>query len=293
MGKQHMFRFGIINEHMTSREAWLAGARRAEELGYATFLIRDHFAPDFFGDQFAPFAALMAAAMATSTLRVGTLVIDNDYRHPVVLAKESATLDMLSGGRFELGLGAGWLRSEYAQAGMTYDAAGVRVGRLAEAVRVIKGLFGGEPLLIGGGHQRVLTLAGREADIVGILTSSVASGTLTQDPQERLPAAVAQKIGWVRQGAGERFDALELSLVPSFILSADRRQAAADYIRSCGWAGICVEQALAMPSLFIGTLDQIADDMLARRAQYGFSYYVIADDQREALAPLVARLAGR
>jgi len=246
MSKHHTFRFGIINEHMTTREAWLAGAQRAETLGYATFLIRDHFAPDFFGDQFAPFAALMAAAMVTTTLRVGTLVIGNDYRHPVVLAKEAATLDLLSGGRFELGIGAGWLRSEYDQAGMSYDAAGLRVSRLAEAVRVVKGLFGckplnhdgkhytirglngypkpaqrqGVPLLIGGGHQRVLTLAGREADIVGILTSSVASGTMTQDPAERLPESVSQKLEWVRQGAGERIGAIELNLVPSFIVTA-------------------------------------------------------------------------
>jgi probable F420-dependent oxidoreductase len=319
MSKHHPFRFGIINEHMTTREAWLADARRAETLGYATLLIRDHFAPDFFGDQFAPFAALMAAAMFTTTLRVGMLVIDNDYRHPVVLAKEAATLDLLSGGRFELGLGAGWLRSEYDQAGMCYDSAGVRVSRLAEAVKVLKGLFGSEPLsydgkhytiaglngypkpvqrpgvplLIGGGHQRVLSLAGREADIVGILTSSVASGTMTQDPSERLSESVAQKVEWVRQGAGERFDAIELSLVPSFVITDDRQSAAAQYICGHGWDGICVQQVLAMPSVFIGTVDQIAADMLARRAQFGFSYYVVGDEQREELAPLVERLAGK
>ena len=151
----------------------------------------------------------------------------------------------------------------------------------------------GVPLLIGGGHQRVLSLAGREADIVGILTSSVASGTMTQDPLERLPESVAQKLAWVRQGAGERFDALELSLVPSFILTDDRRQAAEQYIREHGWDGISVDQVLSMPSVFIGTIDQMADDMLARRDQYGFSYYVVADDQRDTLAPLVARLAGQ
>ena len=248
-----------------------------------------------------------------------SLVIDNDYRHPVVLAKEAATLDLLSGGRFELGLGAGWLRSEYDQAGMSYDSAGVRVSRLAEAVKVLKGLFAceplsydgkhytigglngypkpaqrpGVPLLIGGGHQRVLTLAGREADIVGILTSSVASGTLTQDPAERLPESVAQKVEWVRQGAGERFDAIELSLVPSFIVTDDRQSAAEQSIREHGWDGICVDQVLAMPSVFIGTLDQIAGDMLSRREQFGFSYFVVGDEQREELAPLVARLAGK
>ncbi len=167
MSQHHPFRFGIINEHMTTREAWLAGARRAETLGYATFLIRDHFAPDFFGDQFAPFTALMAAAMVTQTLRVGTLVIDNDYRHPVVLAKEAATLDLLFGGRFELGVGAGWLRSEYDQAGMPYDAAGVRVSRLAEAVKVLKGLFACEPLSYDGKHYMIRGLNGYPKPALG------------------------------------------------------------------------------------------------------------------------------
>src|SRR5215212_4852832 len=161
---------------------------------WATTPFRDHFAPDYFGDQFAPFAALTAAACATTSLRVGTLVFDNDYRHPVMLAKEAATLDLLSGGRLELGLGAGWLQSEYDQAGMQYDSPGVRIQRLAEAIRVLKGLFAETPLtfagshytirdlngfpkptqrphpplLIGAGHKRMLMLAGREANTVGI-----------------------------------------------------------------------------------------------------------------------------
>lgn len=319
MSRRHAFRFGVINEHMTSREAWLAGARRAEALGYATFLIRDHFAPDFFGDQFAPFAALMAAAAASERLRVGTLVIDNDYRHPAVLAKEAATLDLLSGGRFELGIGAGWLRSDYTQAGMAYDPPGERISRLEESLRVLKGLFAGEPLrfagkhytieglsgfpgpaqrphppiLIGGGHRRVLMLAGREADSAGILTSSVASGTMTQDPAERLPERVAQKVDWVRQGAGERFEAIELSLVPDFVIAEERERAAEQYLGRRGWSGITAGQVLSMPSVFIGCVEQIAADMLARREQYGFSYYVVADDQMEAMAPVVARLAGK
>ena len=151
----------------------------------------------------------------------------------------------------------------------------------------------GVTLLIGGGHRRVLTLAGREADIVSILTSSVASGTMTQDPLECLPESVAEKIEWVRQGAGERFDALELSLVPNFIVTDDRQSAAEQTIRERGWDGICVDQVLSMPSVFIGTVNQIAADMLARRAQLGFCYYVVGDEQREELAPLVARLAGK
>jgi probable F420-dependent oxidoreductase len=314
----HPFRFGVINEHPLAPAAWIAHVRRAEALGYATFLIRDHFVPDFFGDQFAPLIALMAAACATTTLRVGTIVIDNDYRHPVLLAKEAATLDLLSGGRLELGLGAGWLQKEYEQAGMTYDAPGVRIGRLAESINVLKGLFAdgpltfqGEhyaiadlegfpkpaqrphpPILIGGGNRRILRLAGREANSVGILTTSVATGTVVDATAERLPAAVEQKLAWVREGAGERFPAIELSLIPTIILAEDRRSRAERLIAERGWSGVTVDDLLAMPSLLIGTADEIADDLVARRERYGFSYYIVADGSMETFAPLVARLAG-
>jgi probable F420-dependent oxidoreductase len=315
----HPFRFGVINEHPLALDAWIAHVRRVEALGYATFLIRDHFVPDFFGDQFAPLAALMAAACATTTLRVGTIVIDNDYRHPVMLAKEAATLDLLSGGRLELGLGAGWLQKEYEQAGMTYDAPGVRIGRLAESITVLKGLFADGPLtfqgdhyaisdlegfpkpaqrphppiLIGGGNRRILRLAGREANIVSILTTSVATGTVVDATAERLPDAVEQKIAWVREGAGERFPAIELSLIPTIILTEDRRSRAERLIAARGWSGIAVEDVLAMPSLLIGTEDEIVADLVARRERYGFSYYIVADGDMEAFAPFVARLAGR
>ena len=313
----HPFRFGVINERPLAREDWFAHVRRVEALGYATFLIRDHFVPDFFGDQFAPLVALMAAAGATTTLRVGTIVIDNDYRHPVLLAKEAATLDLLSGGRLELGLGAGWLQKEYEQAGMQYDAPGARIGRLAEGIAVLKGLFAdgpltfrGEhyaisglegfpkptqrphpPLLIGGGNRRILRLAGREADIVGLLTTSVASGTVVDAVDERLPAVIEQKLAWVREGAGDRFPEIELSLIPSIIPTADRRGRAAQLIAERGWA-VSVDDVLAMPSILIGTETEIADNLLTRRERYGFSYYIVADGDMDAFAPLVRRLAG-
>ena len=155
MNKQHPFRFGVVNEQMKAPAAWFDHVRRVEALGYATFLLRDHFVPDFFGDQYAPLPALMAAAGVTSTLRLGTMVIDNDYRHPLLLAKEMATLDCLSGGRAELGIGAGWLRTEYEQAGLAFDRAGVRIDRLEEAVRVIKGLWADQPLTFTGAHYQI------------------------------------------------------------------------------------------------------------------------------------------
>jgi probable F420-dependent oxidoreductase len=315
----HPFRFGVINEQVFPREAWIAHVRRIEREGYATFLIRDHFVPDYFGDQLGPVAALMAAASVTETLRVGSLVLDNDYRHPVVLAKEAATIDLLSGGRLELGLGAGWLETEYRQAGLPFDPARVRIDRLEESIRVLKGLFGAEPLffsgehytinglnsfpkptqrphpplLIGAGQKRMLRLAGREANIVGILTTSVATGALADSPDERLPEAVAQKLAWVREGAGDRFAELELSLVPTVVITGRRRQATEQLIQSRGWAGVTVEQVWEMPSVFIGSIEQVGEDMLARREQYGFSYYVISDTVLDHVAPVVARLAGR
>lgn len=314
----HAFRFGVINEHMTTRAAWLEGARRAEALGYATFLVRDHLRPDFFGPQFAPFAALTAAAMATTTLRVGTLVIDNDFRHPAVLAKESATLDLLSEGRFELGLGAGWLAVEYAAAGMPFDPAGVRISRMEEAIAILKGLFGGgpvdfagahyaidglegyplpsqrphPPLMIGAAAKRMLRIAGREADIVSIMTASVASGSLEVDPRARDWRRVAEQIEWIREGAGERFDRIELSTGCDLIVTQDAAGETERYIQRQGWDGLTVEDVRAMPNVFIGSVDEIVDAMERWREMLGISYYVVDDQDVEAAAPVVARLAG-
>jgi probable F420-dependent oxidoreductase len=155
MTKPRPFRFGVICEQMQSTEEWITKAHRAEDYGYATLLIRDHFIREPFGDQLAPLIALMAAASVTRTLRVGSLVLDNDYRHPVLLAKEAATLDLLSNGRLELGIGAGWLRSEYEQSGIAFESAGTRVNRLEEAIQVLKGLFADQPLTFAGNYYTV------------------------------------------------------------------------------------------------------------------------------------------
>ncbi len=316
MSSHHPFRFGVINEQMKAPALWLDHVRRIEALGYSTFLLRDHFVPDYFGNQYAPLPALMAAAGATTTLRLGTMVIDNDYRHPVMLAKECATLDCLSGGRFELGIGAGWLRAEYEQAGLSFDRAGVRIGRLEEAIHVIKGIWADQqltfagvhfrvngingvpkpvqrphpPILIGGGKERMLKLAGRVANIVGILTSDVSGGTLASELSECTPAAVVQKLGWIRQAAGPRFDEIELSLIPTVILTDDRRAQTEALIQQRGW-DTTVEEVWQMPSVLIGSIDQVVDDLLARRERYGFTYYVIADDEIERFAPVVKKLA--
>lgn len=313
---RHPFRFGVINERPLTPAAWLEHVRRVEALGYATFLIRDHLVPDYFGDQYAPLSALAAAAGATSRLHVGTMVLANDFRHPTVLAKEAATITALSGGRLELGVGAGWLRREYEQAGLPYDSAGARIERLEEALQIMRGLWAGEELrfagrhyqidglrlfplperpprlFLGGGKQRMLQLAGRLGDTVGLLTTSVASGAMEGGPEERTPEAVAQKLGWVRAGAGARYDTIELSLIPTVVLAADRRGAAERLIAERGWRGLEVERVWAMPSVFIGQPHEIAAEMAARRERYGFSYYVFSDHEAERLAPLVGLLAG-
>lgn len=314
-----LFRFGVINEQMTTSEAWLAQARRVETLGYDTFLIRDHFVSDFFGAQFAPIAALTAAAMVTTKLRVGTMVIDNDFRHPALLAKEFATLDVMSGGRVELGLGAGWLEAEYRRTGYQYDPAGVRISRMEEALPILKGLLAGEtvtrrgvhyqvdglasypvaiqrphpPILIGGGGKRVLGIAGREADIVGILTTAVTTGSLVVDPRERLSARVAEKVGWVRDGAGNRFDSIELSMMVDVILTDDRRALTETYIAERGWEGLSAEDVWDMPAVVIGTPTEVADALRGWRERLGFSYIVVDDATQEAFAPIVRELSDR
>jgi probable F420-dependent oxidoreductase len=316
--RRRRFRFGVVGESIRSGEQLMATARRAEELGYSTLVLRDHFIGEPFGDQLAPMVTLMAAASVTRTLRVGTLVLDNDYRHPAVLAKEAATLDLLSGGRLELGIGAGWLRDEYDLAGLRFDPAGVRVSRLEESLRVLKGLFTGSPLtfqgehyaigglrsfpapaqrphppiMVGAGSRRMLGIAGREADVVGILPKALPDGTISEDLFERSPAAIERKIGWVREAAGERFAEVELSMMVSLMVTPDPRGEAERVAAKRGWGVDAAPRVLEMASLFLGPVDRIAEEMQARRERYGFSYYVVSDRHMERAAPVVERLAG-
>ncbi|MHB8647605.1 MAG: TIGR03621 family F420-dependent LLM class oxidoreductase [Thermomicrobiales bacterium] len=318
MASRHPFRFGILGEHIGTRDTLIGTARRTEELGYATFLIRDHFIEPPFGHQLAPLTALATVAAVTETLRIGTLVFANDYRPPVLLAKEAATLDLLSGGRFELGLGTGFLKAEYDQAGIPFDPPGTRVDRFAESLTVLKGLFAdapftfsGEhyqltdfdsfpkpvqrphpPILVGAGGKRMLSIAAREADTVGILTTSTANGVLSRDPAPRLAAAVERQLGWIREAAGDRVADIELSLVPNIVIADDYRRAAEESIRARGWSGVSVQDVLEMPSELIGSVGRIVEQIQARRERYGFSYYVISADNMGAFAPIVNMLAG-
>jgi probable F420-dependent oxidoreductase len=247
------------------------------------------------------------------------LVLANDFRHPVVLAKEAASLDVLSGGRFEFGLGTGYARADHDQTGIPLDPPGVRVARVAEAVGIIKAAFSGgpveiagehytvrgfelrpkpvqrprPPLLIGGGSRRILALAAREADIVGLNVRTTPEGHF--DLPSTTPEATAQKVAWVREAAGERFAALELHALAPFVAVTDEPEPAvaamlADWGLTALWG---VELVLASPHALIGTEDQIVGKLLDRRERYGISYVTVCAPAMEAFAPVVARLAGR
>lgn len=293
-------------------KAWRNLARKIEALGYSTLFIPDHF-----GDQWAPLVALTAAAEATTTLNVGTLVLDNDYRHPVVLAKEIATLDLVSEGRLEVGLGAGWMRTDYEESGIPYDPPGVRVERFSEAVGILKAMWGhgsatltgthyqvraaqglprphsrpGPKLLIGGGSPRVLGIAGREADIVGV-NPNLASGAVGPEmAAEVAPAKFDQKLVWLRQAAGDRFDDLELQCLTFIVqVGADRDQVLANLAPAFG---VRAEEAAAIPIALVGTVEQICETLQERRQRWGFSYWVVHEPEMEAFAEVVEKLTGR
>ena len=305
------FRFGALTRVGHSRDEWLGKARRAEALGYSTFLVPDHFR-----DQVATSVGLMAAAGATSTIRVGSMVYDNDFRHPAIVAKDAATLDLLSGGRFELGLGAGWLLADYAQTGIGFDLGRVRVERLEEAVRIITAYLEGgpvtfkgkhyavseleglprpaqrprPPLLIGGGGPRILALAAREADIVGIVPRTHGDGS-GLDTTDTSPAALDGKVATIRDAAGPRFASLELNALVQRAFVADDPSAAIDEVAQ-QWK-LTPAQVRESPFVLSGSVDAIVDTLEARRARYGISYVTIFEQFVDAFAPVVRRLAGR
>jgi probable F420-dependent oxidoreductase len=306
----HPFRFGVTVPTVRSGPAWVERVRRIEQLGYSIVHVPDHFR-----DQLAPVPALTAAAMATTRLRVGSLVFSNDFRHPVVLAKEAATIDVLSGGRFELGMGGGWLREEYDQAGISFDPPGIRIERLTEAVSIVKGLLGDAPvtfagrhytitalqgrpspvqrphppLLIGGGGPRTLSLAAREASIVGLVPRARRDGG-GLDRGDFGEAALREKIGWVRDASGDRFEVLELHALIQAVIVSDQRSVAAEQVAARFGAGR--EVLLESPYVLIGGVDEICETLRTRREAYGISYLTVFDRDLEVFAPVVERLAG-
>jgi probable F420-dependent oxidoreductase len=310
------FRFAVITSKVADASAWRERAQRAEQLGYSALLMPDHFQ-----DQLAPLTALATAAAVTDRLAVGTLVFDNDYRHPVVLAKELATLDLLTGGRVEVGMGAGWKRSDYDEAGMQYDPPGTRIDRMVEAIEVMRALWqstepvhyagkhyridsaigtpapsspAGPTLCIGGGGRRMLSIAARVADIVAV-NATMTSGKL--DPSiaaTASPDAFDEKLTWVRAAAEAcgRTNEIELQCHCAFVnvtASADERDAILTAMAPA--FGCDVSDARDIPLTLIGSVEDIVETLQRRRDRWGFTYTVVPDDAMEAMGPVVAELA--
>jgi probable F420-dependent oxidoreductase len=312
MGRPRPFRFGVQLANARSGAEWAEMARRAEDLGYSTV-----FVPDHFDDILAPVPALMAAAAATTTLKVAPLVLDNDYKHPVVTAKELATIDLLSDGRLEVGLGAGWMASDYERSGIPMDEPAVRVDRLEEAITVIKGLFGEgavdfegthyrisgldgrpkplqqphPPFLIGGGRPRTMRLAAREADIVGVNPSIKSGRTDAAAARDGVAEQTDRKLAWLREAAGDRYDDIEVNFLVFACVVTDDRQGTVEAMAPM--FGLSPDDVAAYPHAWVGSVDQICEHLQAGRERWDASYLVVQGvEAMTAAAPIVARLAG-
>ena len=302
------FRFGVQVSKETTAKGWSELARRTEAAGYEVLTMPDHFT-----DQLAPVPALMAAANATTTLRVGALVFDNDYKHPVVLAKELATIDLLSDGRLDIGLGAGWMISDYEEAGMPYDSPKVRIDRFIEGVAVIRGAmaegsfsFSGDhytitnyngqpkpiqarpPLLIGGGGKRVLTYAAREADIIGI-NGTLTAGVVGPEALSTMTAeSVDEKVAIVAAAGAHRINDIEMNIRTFFVKVTNDRTATVEGISSM--FGVSKELIDASPFALIGSVEECIEQLLERRERWGFSYTIVGAENIDECAPIVAAL---
>ncbi len=309
--QERPLRFGVQLTGADSRDAWIEKAKRAESLGYSVVTIVDHI-----GEQLAPIPALTAIAMSTASIRLGTMVLANDWRNPLLVAREAATLDWLSSGRFELGIGAGWLTTDYEQLGIPYDRPGVRVERMAEALELIRDLLSGKrithtgphyrltnascfplpiqkphpPLVVGGGSRRILTLAGRLADVINVHTNLGAEHVVgDQSKADISTEAARRRFEWVREGAASRLQEIELGLRIFIASVTDRPEsAAADLGRR--WQ-LGAAELLESPYALVGSLDHMIEGIMKRRQEFGATYFTWNEPEMERMAPVVRRLA--
>ncbi|WP_327002633.1 TIGR03621 family F420-dependent LLM class oxidoreductase [Dactylosporangium sp. NBC_01737] len=299
------FRFGAVVRLADSAKAWAEKARMLEDSGFDILFVPDHFV----GPRFAPMPALTAAACATTRLRLGTMVLSNDYRHPVALAKEAATVDLLSEGRLELGIGTGWMRMEYDKAGLTFDPPAVRVARLAEALTVLKGLWRGGPfsyvgehyridelameplpkqrphprILLGGGGPAMLRLAAREADAINLAVQVRADGSAPSEADAGV-AAFIRKIDLVREAAGERWATLDVGTSVQQIGAASRLGE---------WSAANVGPQAETPQVLLGSVEERVDKLRHWRDEHGLNYFVLHNDRDlDDFLPVVKALAG-
>ena len=316
------FRFGVQSFNAESGEAWAGQVRRAEELGYSAFHLADHLIgpgpalerSNHPIQNLAAIPAMAYAAAVTSTIHIGCRVFCIDYHNPVVLVKSAMTIDMLSGGRLEVGLGAGWLKDEYAAIGLRLDPPAQRIDRLADVIEGVKA-FRGEghadvangtlnwnefeglpkpvskpPIMIGGGSPRVLRLAGREADIVSLNFNNRAGIIGPDGVQMSTEEETRRKLRWIREGAGERFDDLEIEIGAYFTFVVDDPSPVL-----AGFAqmfGVDEAEMARHPHMLAGGVDAICDELERRREEFGISYFTVGADTMDAFAPVVARLAG-
>jgi probable F420-dependent oxidoreductase len=316
MPASQRIRFGIVNETLTTPSAWRDLVDRAEGGGVDSFVVRDHIGIVPFGAQLAPFAALAAAAERTTRLRLGTMVLTNDLRHPALVAQEAATIDWLSGGRFELGIGAGWQSDEYSALGVPFEPPGTRITRLEESLAILDRLLRGEevtsagqryqldhvqlpvhavqpprpPLLIAGGGPRMLRLAGRVADIVGILPAPITGTSESQDPADRSPEAFDRKVAILREAAASRDHDIEISIFATVVRTNRRRESTENLIRERGWQRLAPEDVWAMPSVLIGTPQEMAETVQERRQRHSISYWITSDSVVDDAAAVIAAL---
>jgi probable F420-dependent oxidoreductase len=312
------FRFLTSPEENLDFAALTALARKAEAVGCSALVLPDHLI-----EQYAPMPLLATVAAVTERLRVGTFVLNICLRHPAVLAQDLATLDALSGGRLDIGLGAGWNKPEHDAIGIPFEPVGIRIKRLTEAIAILKGCFAegafsfaGEhytvteydgapkptqrphpPIFLGGGGRRLLTLAAREAQIVGLAPRLVQGASPRLDARSITAAATEEKIGWIREAAGDRFGELELNTYPSggpMVVTKDPRAEArrrADRIREQTGVELTVEEILDSPHVFIGSISDLTRKFVELRERFGISSFLI--DDLDALAPVVEELAGQ
>jgi probable F420-dependent oxidoreductase len=309
--KNRPIRFGTGGGRVADPERLVAAARRAEDIGYSTFSMADHF-----GLPLAPLIALQAVADATTTLRITQTVLAQDFRHPAVLAKELATLDVLSDGRVEVGLGAGWMRSEYDQAGIRFESAAVRIARLEESAIVLKGLFGEQPftfsgthfsisdldgtpkpvqrphppILIGGGGRQLLAVAARQADIIQVMPRIQPPGRAV-DATEFSAATYKAKIDHIKAVAGERFNAVELGTqLLLATVTDDPERSLEEFAAGYRLRG---DDLRASPLIAVGSLSEVCERLLAVRDECGISYFACPVGVKpSSLAPIIEKVAG-
>jgi len=308
------FRFGLQTHGPIEGMSWIDTAKFAEQQGYSSLLVPDHF-----HGQYGPMTALAAAAAVTTELKVGALVFGNDYRHPIMLAKEMATLDHIAEGRVEFGIGAGWMRTDYDQTGMSYDRPGLRIERMVESLQIIKrcwqeGSFdfagehyqidgydglplpytpGGPPVIIGGGGPRMLGVAAEHADIVAI-TANLRAGEVGADAiSDSMPEAYDAKLARVGEVLGARLDDTEINSLAMNTTITDDRDGALEFF--AGMFGAPKEHVAQTPALIVGSVDEIVETLQERRDRWGFNYVVVQQNGGQGLErfnEVISTLAG-